>query len=149
MCPAVLGSWHGTRFPLSLSDRLFNDVKYRASIQPSLFLISSVWTNYLFHFLSRSISLSSIFLLIITGVGFLIHLYSTCIHARREQGDAFCAIFLLPQSVRFFHAVAGDGCQLRDHVYRMGRSWPMFLPADRILVQEHSIITTRRRRHLS
>ena len=43
-------------------------------------------------------------------------------------------ILLLPQPVCVFHAVAGAWGKLPDYVYRLGRCWVMFLPADRFLV---------------
>ncbi len=77
--------------------------------------------------------LSSLFLLIITGVGFLIHVYSTS-YMHEEKHRAFWKIFFLSQSVCVFHAAAGNGRQLCDHVHWLGRSWALFLFIDRLLV---------------
>ncbi|MEJ7672451.1 MAG: hypothetical protein WKF59_07025 [Chitinophagaceae bacterium] len=77
--------------------------------------------------------LSSLFLLIITGVGFLIHVYSTS-YMKEETAPTFCQIFFLPESFCFFNVIAGNGCKLCYHVHRLGRCRIMFLLADRLLV---------------
>ena len=52
--------------------------------------------------------LTSVFLLIITGVGFLIHLYSTS-YMKDEDKAELCKIFFLFKFVCILHAVAGNG----------------------------------------
>ena len=77
--------------------------------------------------------LSVIFLLIITGVGFLIHLYSTS-YMHEEPTDHFGRYFSYLNLVRVLHVVACDGSELCNHVYRLGRRGTMFLFIDRFLV---------------
>ncbi len=64
--------------------------------------------------------LSSLFLLIITGVGFLIHVYSTS-YMHEEEDGTFRKIFCLSESVCVLDVAAGDGRQLCDHVHWLGR----------------------------
>lgn len=77
--------------------------------------------------------LSTIFLLIITGVGFLIHVYSTA-YMHEEKREHFGRYFSYLNLFVFFDAAAGNGRQLRDHVHWMGRRWFVFLSVDWLLV---------------
>ena len=77
--------------------------------------------------------LSSLFLLIITGVGFLNSFIFYSLHARRRTAT-FCTVFRLPESVCFFNVVIGVGRQLCNHVYWLGRCRTLFLLIDWLLV---------------
>lgn len=76
--------------------------------------------------------LSMCFVLLITGVGALIHIYSVGYMAHGPP----VAGFRLPQPVRRCHAAAGAGRQLSRPVRRMGRRRPGVVPADRVLVAQ-------------
>lgn len=76
--------------------------------------------------------LSAAMLLIITGIGFLIHLYSySYMHEDKGLGK-----FCLFEPLCIFHAFIGNGIQLLGHVYWLGRCWFMFLLIDWFLVYE-------------
>ena len=60
--------------------------------------------------------LSVCFVLLITGVGFLIHLYSVGYMAHDPGGDGF----RVPEPVRGGHAAAGAGRQLRGSLRGLG-----------------------------
>jgi NADH-quinone oxidoreductase subunit L len=80
--------------------------------------------------------LSSIMLLIITGIGFLIHLYSTS-YMHNDAG--FGKFFRLSEPVCILHAFIGIGIKLHRHVYRLGRRGFMLLPVNRFLVYEQCL----------
>ncbi|MCH5599446.1 hypothetical protein [Niabella ginsengisoli] len=76
--------------------------------------------------------LTSIFLLIITGVGFLIHVYSTS-YMHDEKPYHFARYFAY-LNLFVFSMLLLVGRQLCDHVYWLGRRWLVFLFAHRFLV---------------
>ena len=77
--------------------------------------------------------LSSIWLLFVTGVGMLIHIYSTgyMAHDRRVL-----PLLRLPEPVHVLHADAHPGEQLLSDVRRLGRGRSLLVPADRLLLPE-------------
>ena len=74
--------------------------------------------------------LSLTFVLLITGVGALIHLYSVGYMAH-DPGPA--AVLRPAQPVRHGDAAAGAGQQLRDALPRLGGRRPGLVPADRLV----------------
>jgi NADH-quinone oxidoreductase subunit L len=74
--------------------------------------------------------LSSIWLLFVTGVGMLIHIYSTGYMAH-EGG--LLPLLRLPQPLHVLHAHADPGQQLCAHVCWLGRRGAVFVSADRLL----------------
>jgi len=81
--------------------------------------------------------LTIIMLMIVTGVGFLIHVYSVgYMHDDEGYGKFFSYLNLFI----FFMLILVDGSKLCDDVHWMGRSGVVFLPADRVLVEETAII---------
>ncbi len=77
--------------------------------------------------------LTLIMLLVVTGVGWLIHLYSVGYMAGRHW---LSPIFLVSQPVHVFHADARLGGKLCAAFCGVGRSRALQLPADRLLVLE-------------
>ena len=77
-------------------------------------------------------ALSSLFLLIITGVGFLIHVYSAS-YMHHESKEHFARYFFLPESICFLHVATGYGWQFCNSLHRLGRCWFLFLFVNRIL----------------
>ncbi|MGC4023303.1 MAG: hypothetical protein QM734_15835 [Cyclobacteriaceae bacterium] len=75
--------------------------------------------------------LSSLMLLVITGVGFLIHVYSV---GYMHDDEGFNRFFSYLNLFRLLHAPSCDGEQLLGDVCWMGRCWTLFLFADWILV---------------
>ena len=55
--------------------------------------------------------LSAMMILVVTGIGFLIHVYSNRVHGPRVA-RRLCPVLLLPQPVLFLHAHARAGQQL-------------------------------------
>ena len=79
--------------------------------------------------------LSSVMLLVITGIGSLIHIYSTA-YMHDESRQRVRALLLVPEPVRRVHAGAGARLELPGAVRGLGRRRPLLVPADRVLVQE-------------
>ena len=79
--------------------------------------------------------LSAVMILVVTGIGFLIHLYSTA-YMHEETPPEYARYFSVPESVRGVHAAAGPGLELPGDVRRMGRRGPVLVSADRVLVSE-------------
>ena len=79
--------------------------------------------------------LSAVMILVITGIGSLIHIYSTA-YMHEEVGQRVRALLLVPEPVRVVHAGAGARLELPGDVRRLGRRRPLLVPADRLLVQE-------------
>jgi formate hydrogenlyase subunit 3/multisubunit Na+/H+ antiporter MnhD subunit len=76
-------------------------------------------------------TLSVTMMLVVTGVGSLIHIYAI----GYMHGDPnFSPLFHLPEPVHLFHADFGVGQQLPGAVCRLGRRGPVLLPADQLLV---------------
>ena len=74
--------------------------------------------------------LSCVMLLVVTGVGFLIHVYS--IGYMAHEGGLL-PVFWVHESLHVFDAGPGAGGQLSDDVRGLGGRWPLFLSADRLL----------------
>ena len=79
--------------------------------------------------------LSAMMILVVTGIGFLIHVYSTA-YMHDEPRGGVARYFSLPEPVLLLHADAGAGRQLPGHVRRLGGRRPLLVPADRLLVRE-------------
>ena len=79
--------------------------------------------------------LTLIMLGVVTGVGFLIHIYSVGYMARRRR---LLALLRLPEPVHVLHVGAGAGRELPAAVCRLGRRGPGELPADRLLLPKTS-----------
>ena len=62
--------------------------------------------------------LSSVMILVVTGIGFLIHVYAT---GYMDHDNGYYRFFGVPEPVRVLHADAGAGQQLRAAVRRLGR----------------------------
>jgi NADH-quinone oxidoreductase subunit L len=77
--------------------------------------------------------LSAIFLLIITGVSFLIHVYSTA-YMHEEKREHFGRYFSFLNLFVFFHVAISNGSQLCNNVHWLGRCWFVFLSTNWILV---------------
>ena len=77
--------------------------------------------------------LSSIMLLIITGVGFLIHLYST---GYMKDDAGFGKFFAYLNLFIFFMLLLVMGSKLPGDVYRLGRCRIMLILVDRVLVHQ-------------
>ena len=86
--------------------------------------------------------LSAVMILVVTGIGSLIHVYSTG-YMHDETRQRVRALLLVPEPVRGVHAGAGARRQLPGDVRRLGRRRSLLVPADRLLVQEE---VGRRRR---
>ena len=86
--------------------------------------------------------LSALMILVVTGIGSLIHIYSTAyMHEERDVGVR--ALLLVPESVRRVHAAPRARRELPRDVRRLGGRRPLLVPADRLLVPEE---VGRRRR---
>ena len=92
--------------------------------------------------------LSSLMILVITGIGSLIHIYSTG-YMHEEPDSGVRALLLVPEPVRVVHAGAGARRELPGHVRRLGRGRALLLPADRLLVSRRSRRPTPARRRSS
>ena len=79
--------------------------------------------------------LSAVMLLVVTGIGLLIHIYSTG-YMHDEVGQRVRALLLLPEPVHRLHAGAGARRELPGDVRRLGGRRALLVPADRLLVQE-------------
>ena len=77
--------------------------------------------------------LSVLMMLIITGVGGLIHLYSTAYMADRQRVSA---VLHLPELVCVLHADARNEQQHFGPVHRLGGRRPLLLSLDRLLLRE-------------
>ena len=77
--------------------------------------------------------LSALFLLLITGVGSLIHIYSV---GYMEHDERRRPVLRLPQPVRRRDADAGARRQLPRRVPRLGGRRPRVVPADRLLAAQ-------------
>jgi hypothetical protein len=75
--------------------------------------------------------LSLVMLLVVTGVGFLIHIYSV---GYMWEDDGYYRFISLPEPVHVLHADAGAGEQLPADVHRLGGRGPGVVSADRLLV---------------
>ena len=77
--------------------------------------------------------LSAVMILVVTGVGFLIHVYSTGYMAHDRGVRRFFAYLNLFMFAMLMLVLAR---QLPAHVRRLGGRGPLLLPADRLLVRE-------------
>ena len=66
--------------------------------------------------------LSGMMLLVVTGIGTLIHVYSTAYMADEPRGGV-AQVLLLSESVLLLHAPARPGQQLPGDVRRAGKAW--------------------------
>ncbi len=82
--------------------------------------------------------LSALMILVVTGIGFLIHVYSTA-YMIEEESYRVRALLRVPQPLRRVHAGACARRQLLRAVRRLGRCGPLLVPAHRLLVQEASL----------
>ena len=90
--------------------------------------------------------LSITMLLVVTGVGSLIHLYAI---GYMEHDPRFGTLLRLPEPVRLLHADARPRGQLPPAVPRVGGRRPVLVPADRVLVRRARRPRARRRRRSS
>ena len=81
-------------------------------------------------------------MLVVTGIGSLIHIYSTA-YMHEERGLGVRALLLLPEPVRGVHAGPRARRELPRDVRRVGRRGPLLVPADRLLLREE--VGVRRR----
>ena len=81
--------------------------------------------------------LSALMILVVTGIGFLIHVYSTAYMITRSRLRVR-ALLLVPEPVRRVHAAARARRELPGDVRRLGRRRPLLVPAHRLLVPEAS-----------
>jgi NADH-quinone oxidoreductase subunit L len=79
--------------------------------------------------------LTCVMLLVITGIGTLIHLYSTA-YMHDESDGEYARYFSYLNLFAAVHARAGPGRELPGDVHRLGRGWPLLVPADWVLVHE-------------
>ncbi len=84
--------------------------------------------------------LSSVMMLVVTGIGSLIHVYSLGYMAHDEEP---LALLLVPEPLHLLHAAAGDGRQPAPDVRGLGGRGPLLLPAHRLLVQEEQRVRGR------
>ena len=87
--------------------------------------------------------LSLVMLLVVTGVGFLIHVYSV---GYMHDDPGYARYFSYPQSLSLLHDRPGPRRQRSAHVCRLGGRRPRILSAHRLLVPEQ---LRRRRRQKS
>ena len=87
--------------------------------------------------------LSGMMLLVVTGIGTLIHIYSTAYMDDEPRGGVR-QVLLLPEPLLLLHAHARPGKQLPGDVRGLGRRRALFVPADRVLVREE--VGERRRK---
>ena len=64
--------------------------------------------------------LAALMILIVTGIGALIHLYSTA-YMHEESDSRIRTLLLVPESLRGVHARAGPWRELPGDVHRLGR----------------------------
>ena len=76
-------------------------------------------------------ALTGVMLLVVTGVGFLIHLYSI---GYMHDDPGVRALLRLPEPVRLLDDDAGAGRQLPPPLRVLGGGRPLLVPADRLLV---------------
>ena len=86
--------------------------------------------------------LSAVMILVVTGIGSLIHIYSTA-YMHEETRLRVRALLLVPEPVRRVHARARARRELPGDVRRLGGRRPLLVPADRLLVPEE--VGVRRR----
>ena len=86
--------------------------------------------------------LSALMILVITGIGFLIHLYSTA-YMIEEEPSEYARYFAYFESLCRVHAAPRARRQLHRAVRRLGRRGALLVSAHRLLVQE-SICRRRR-----
>ena len=90
--------------------------------------------------------LSLVMLLVVTGVGFLIHIYSV---GYMHEDEGYCALFLVHEPVHVLH----DGSRTRRKrsvaVCRLGGRWPRLVSPYRLLVSEELCRRRRARKHSS
>ena len=77
--------------------------------------------------------LTAVMLLVVTGVGSLIHIYADRLHGARRR---LLPLLRLLEPVHVLHADPGAGGQLSAAVRGMGRRGAVQLPADRLLLPE-------------
>ena len=87
--------------------------------------------SFAFNIGFRVDALTSVMLLVITGVGFLIHVYSI---GYMHGDEGYTRYFAYLNLFIFANANLGPRQQLSDDVRRMGRGRTLFLPTDRVLV---------------
>ena len=91
---------------------------------------------------SGSIRCPRMMILVVTGIGFLIHVYSIGYMAGRGAGRVR-ALLLVPEPVLLLHAHAGARRELPRDVRRLGGRGALLLPADRLLVHEEERVGRR------
>ena len=79
--------------------------------------------------------LAGMMLLIVTGIGFLIHVYSVA-YMDREPRPAYAPLLLLPQPFLLFHADVGVGEHIPRDVRRVGGGRTLVLSPNRVLVPQ-------------
>jgi hypothetical protein len=78
--------------------------------------------------------LSAMMILVVTGIGTLIHVYSTAYMADEPRGGV--ARFFCYSTCSVFSCSCSSGEQLTGDVRGLGRRGPLFLSADRVTVRE-------------
>ena len=86
--------------------------------------------------------LSAVMILVVTGIGSLIHIYSTA-YMHDEVDSEFARYFSYLNLFAAFMLVLVLGVELPGDVRRLGGRRPLLVPADRLLVQEE--VGVRRR----
>ena len=86
--------------------------------------------------------LSAVMILVVTGIGSLIHIYSTA-YMHEERDAEFARYFSYLNLFAAFMLVLVLGVELPGDVRRLGRRRPLLVPADRLLVSEE--VGVRRR----
>ena len=79
--------------------------------------------------------LSAVMILVVTGIGSLIHIYSTA-YMHEETDSEFARYFSYLNLFASFMLDARARRQLRGDVRRLGGRRPLFVPVDQFLVQE-------------
>ena len=97
---------------------------------------------------ARGSARRSVMILVITGIGSLIHIYSTA-YMHDERGQRVRALLLVSQPVCGLHARARARRELPRAVRRLGRRRALLVSADRLLVQEEVGRPTPARRRSS
>jgi len=87
-----------------------------------------------------------VMILVVTGVGALIHIFSV---GYMQDDPGYPRYFAYLNLFVFFMLVLRAWRELPRAVRRLGRSRPLLLPVDRVLVQRTRRMQMRVRRHLS
>ena len=90
-------------------------------------------------------ALSAVMILVVTGIGSLIHIYSTA-YMHEETGPRIRALLLVLNLFALLHADARARLERPGDVRRLGGRRPLLVSADRLLLREAVGLRRRRRR---